>query len=652
MNRRQLTAKIMNPNLRLRQLTPTAWGAAAILLVVTLAAVFAPALANHDPYAVSTLVAGPSLDHWLGTDATGRDIYSRLLYGSRWSLIIGIGSTLFALIAGGVVGALAASVHRVADEVIMRTLDVIMAFPGVALAAVLVIVFGRAIPVLIAAIGFVYFPSVARLVRANVLSEGSKDYVQAERISGARTVYILVKHVAINIAAPVVVFSTILVANAILFESALSFIGIGILPPNPSWGSVIADGKDLILTGGWWATFFPGLLILITVLSLNILAESIADVWATPAPRQAAAGPAGTEANRESADTGEASLPVVALQQAGVRIRERARDFSQAPVTLAVEHLRISFANRHHGVDVIDDVSFAVRQSEVLALIGESGCGKSLTSLAVIGLEPPGARVSGRILFEGEDLLKLAPRRRRAYMGHDIAMIYQDALSSLNPAMTIRAQLKQFTDRGGIRTPTELLELVNLDPRRTLPAYPFELSGGQRQRVLIAMALSRNPKLIVADEPTTALDVTVQAQVLELLMRLKDELGFALIFVSHDLALVADVADRIVVMYGGQVAESGATAELIGSPEHHYTRGLLSAVVSMEGSGARLTQIKGVVPSPADFGPGCRFASRCSFAQSICQTTPPPVAGDGAHEVACHFPAQAVSLRAVTGGPA
>ena len=172
MNRRQLTAKIMNPNLRLRQLTPTAWGAAAILLVVTLAAVFAPALANHDPYAVSTLVAGPSLDHWLGTDATGRDIYSRLLYGSRWSLIIGIGSTLFALIAGGVVGALAASVHRVADEVIMRTLDVIMAFPGVALAAVLVIVFGRAIPVLIAAIGFVYFPSVARLVRVNSEATG------------------------------------------------------------------------------------------------------------------------------------------------------------------------------------------------------------------------------------------------------------------------------------------------------------------------------------------------------------------------------------------------------------------------------------------------------------------------------------------------
>ncbi|MBO0792249.1 MAG: ABC transporter ATP-binding protein, partial [Ktedonobacteraceae bacterium] len=306
--------------------------------------------------------------------------------------------------------------------------------------------------------------------------------------------------------------------------------------------------------------------------------------------------------------------------------------------------LRISFANHHWGVDVIDDVSFDVRQSEVLALIGESGCGKSLTSLAVVGLEPAGARVSGRVLFEGEDLLKLGPRQRRAHLGHDIAMVYQDALSSLNPAMTIRAQLKQFTDRGGTRTPTELLEMVNLDPQRTLRAYPFELSGGQRQRVLIAMALSRNPRLLVADEPTTALDVTVQAQVMELLTRLKNELGFALILVSHDLALVADVADRVVVMYGGQVAESALTAEIIGSPRHHYTRGLLSAVVSLEEARARLTQIKGVVPSPADFGPGCRFASRCPAVQAICRAGVPPATSDGAHQVACYFPAQVVKL--------
>lgn len=650
MNRNQLTAKITNPTLKLRRLTPAAWVAVVILIILSLAAVFAPLVAGHDPLAVGTVVIGPSPSHWLGTDETGRDIFARLVYGTRWSLVIGLGATLFALIAGAVVGSLAASIHHFGDEVIMRTLDIIMAFPGIALAAVLVLAFGRAIPVLIAAIGFVYLPSVARLVRANVLSEFSKDYVQAERISGARTVYILVKHVAINCAAPIVVFATILVADAIVFESALSFIGVGIRPPDPSWGSVLADGKDMILVGGWWATLFPGLVILIAVLSLNILAESIADSWAAPTTRQVESGSPAGETEREVADNTPGPELRENLRRAGARIQAQARQFSQKPVILAVEHLRISFANRHQGVNVIDDVSFEVRRSEVLALIGESGCGKSLTSLAVVGLEPAGARVSGRIVFEGDDLLKLKPRQRRAHLGHDIAMIYQDALSSLNPSMTIQAQLKQFTSRGGTRTPTELLEMVNLDPRRTLRAYPFELSGGQRQRVLIAMALSRNPKLIVADEPTTALDVTVQAQVIELLMRLKDELGFALIIVSHDLALVADVADRVVVMYGGQVAESATTAELIGSPRHHYTCGLLSAVVSLEEAAARLVHINGVVPSPADFGPGCRFASRCPAAQAVCWNTAPVAASDGTHQVACHFPAQAVKLVEVSGG--
>jgi peptide/nickel transport system permease protein len=240
-----------------------------------------------------------------------------------------------------------------------------------------------------------------------------------------------------------------------------------------------------------------------------------------------------------------------------------------------------------------------------------------------------------------------------------MAMIYQDALSSLNPAMTVRAQVKQVVRRGGRRTPTELLELVGLDPARTLSSYPHELSGGQRQRVLIAMALSRDPKLIVADEPTTALDVTVQAQVIELLLRLQAERGFALILVSHDLALIADVTDRVVVMYGGQIVETGATASLIGAPAHHYARGLLGSVLSLEAGAARLTQIRGVVPSPADFPAGCRFADRCPMATTICRTEAPALRGSDRHAAACYHPAievvtpaLAANQQAETGAPA
>ncbi|WP_426504864.1 dipeptide/oligopeptide/nickel ABC transporter permease/ATP-binding protein [Dactylosporangium sp. McL0621] len=634
-----LTGKLARPGLRvnLRRLRPSSWIAIAVVAVVVLAALLAPVLAPHSPYVQEATGGGPSGAHWMGLDSSNRDILSRLMYGARWSLVIGLGATALALVAGAVIGAVAATSRRGVDETVMRVLDVVMAFPGIALAAVLVSVFGGGIGVLVLAIAFLYMPSVARVVRANVLAQYEEDYVAAERTIGARTPHILLRHVAVNCAAPVLVFCTVMVADAIVFEASLSFIGAGVRPPNPSWGSVIADGRNMVLLGGWWATVFPGLLILVTVLALNILAEGVADAWAAPAARPARAAP---EADKlEAAQPGSGELTELpGLSEAAARLRERARPLPTGEPVLSVEDLAIGFPGRHDDVDIVAGISFAVRPGEVLGLVGESGCGKSLTALTVMGLQPRGARVRGRIAFAGRDLLTLSTKDRRRLLGHDMAMIYQDALSSLNPAMTIRAQLKQLVRRGGRRSATELLELVGLDPARTLSAYPHELSGGQRQRVLIAMALSRDPKLIVADEPTTALDVTVQAQVIELLLRVRAELGFALVLVSHDLALIADVTDRIVVMYGGQIVETGATAALIGAPAHHYTRGLLGSVLSLESGAQRLTQIRGVVPSPADFPAGCRFADRCPMATDVCRTTAPALAG-GPHAVACHHPA-------------
>ncbi|NNG35107.1 dipeptide/oligopeptide/nickel ABC transporter permease/ATP-binding protein [Nakamurella aerolata] len=647
-----LTRRLSRPGIRFRRLRWSSWVAIGVLAVIALAALLAPLVATHDPNALGTSVSGPSTQHWLGTDSDGRDIFSRLVYGSRWSLTIGLGATLIALVVGAAVGAFAATSKRWADELTMRILDVVMAFPGIALAAVLVAVFGRSIPVLIGAIAFLYMPSIARVVRANVQAQYSEDYVQAERLIGARRIYIIAKHVAVNCAAPVLVFCTVMVADAIVFEASLSFIGAGIQPPNPSWGSVIADGKNMVLTGGWWATLFPGLLILITVLSLNVLSEGISDAWAAPSARTArAAAAAKAEVVEEGKENREPVLPIAGLQQTGERLARTARDLSGAENILEVADLSIRFPHRHNGVQVVENISFTVRKGEVLGLIGESGCGKSLTALSVMGLQPREAEVTGTITFAGRNQLALSARARRAHLGHDIAMIYQDALSSLNPAMTIAAQLKQFIRRKGTRSATELMELVNLDPERTLRAYPHELSGGQRQRVLIAMALSRDPKLIVADEPTTALDVTVQAQVMKLLLRLKDELGFALIVVSHDLALVSEIADRVVVMYGGQVAEAGSTASVVGTPQHHYTRGLLSAVLSLEQERRPLTQIKGVVPSPANFSPGCRFSERCPAAERLCREQEPAPDGDPLqHLVACHFPAETDSAAKVLAG--
>ncbi|GAA1703928.1 dipeptide/oligopeptide/nickel ABC transporter permease/ATP-binding protein [Kribbella yunnanensis] len=641
--RARLARQLSRPGINFRRLPLPAWIAVAVLAVVILAAVFAPLLTPYDILTQEDAGGGPSGAHWFGLDSANRDIFTRLVYGARWSLMIGLGATALALTAGAIIGAIAATSRKAVDETVMRILDIVMAFPGIALAAVLVAVFGGSIPVLVFAIAFLYTPPVARVVRANVLAQYGEDYVVAEKIIGARTPHILIRHVAINCAAPVLVFCTVMVADAIVFEASLSFIGAGVRPPEPSWGSVIADGKNMVLLGGWWATVFPGLLILITVLSLNILSEGVSDAWAAPGARRAESKK--DKDALETAQPGSGELvELPGLDLAAARLRERARPLPDGEPVLSVQQLAIGFEGRHDGVDIVDGISFDVRPGEVLGLVGESGCGKSLTALAVMGLEPRGARIRGRIRFDGKDLLSLRRTERRRLLGHDMAMIYQDALSSLNPAMTIKAQLKQVVRRGGRRTPTELLELVGLDPERTLTSYPHELSGGQRQRVLIAMALSRDPKLIVADEPTTALDVTVQAQVIQLLLRLRAELGFALILVSHDLALVADVTDRVVVMYGGQIVETGVTADLVGEPAHHYARGLLGSVLSLESGAARLTQIRGVVPSPADFPAGCRFADRCPMVTELCRTTAPELTGSSAHRVACHHPAVALAV--------
>lgn len=624
--RRTLTQRLSVPGQRFGALSLSAKISLVFVLLVVLAAIFAPLVATQDPLASGTPVQPPSGEHWFGTDRQGRDIFSRVIFGARYSLMIGLGATACALLAAAVLGSIAATAGKWVSEILMRVLDVVMSFPGIALAAVFVAVFGRSLPVLIFTIAFLYVPQLTRVIRANVLSQYGEDYVAAATVMGARTPGILIKHVARNCLAPVMVFTTVLVADAIVFEASLSFIQAGVPDPEPSWGNIIAAGRDLVMGGYWWATLFPGLAIMLTVLCLNILSEGLTDALVAPsaAPAPKAATLVSAEA-AAAADTDVADVPVpvaaaepavpLTARLAALRTAELSRsdrlvaDSTAAPL-LEVDNLTIRFPQRHGQVDVIDHVSFSVRPGETMALVGESGCGKSITSLAIMGLLDPSAQITGEIRYGGTDLLTLSPKSRNALRGHELAMIYQDALSSLNPSMLIRTQLRQLIKRGGTRTAEELLELVGLDPARTLKSYPHELSGGQRQRVLIAMALTRDPKLVIADEPTTALDVTVQAQVIDLLNDLREKLGFALVFVSHDLALVAEVAHRITVMYAGQVVEAAPTVELLTNPVHEYTRGLLGSVLSIESGVGRLHQVPGTVPSPRDFPTGDRFAPR------------------------------------------
>ncbi|MBB1502323.1 dipeptide/oligopeptide/nickel ABC transporter permease/ATP-binding protein [Propioniciclava sp. MC1683] len=673
--------KLQQPGLRFQGFKTLPIGskiAVVVLSLMALVAIFAPVVAPYSPDATSLVpadmvvmqeveIAGvgktvipdnsvpPNSMFWFGTDDGGRDIFSRAVHGTRISLVVGLAATGLALVVAAVLGSIAATSRKWVSEVLMRVLDIIMSFPGIALAAVLVLALSSRLPILpvvIIAIALLYVPQLTRVVRANVLAQFGEDYVAASQVMGARTWWILAKHVARNCIAPILVFATVLVADAIVFEASLSFIGAGITSVNtPTWGNMLSEGKILLLSGHWWTTFFPGLLILITTLSLNVLSEGLTDSLASPkikkrvnvqADEESMSG-AGTAAGIAAAHVAQADT----LQQrlGSLRAAELARndrlvlsvaDAAAAPL-LEVRNLSISFPNAHGDVEIVDNVSFEVRPGETMGLVGESGCGKSITSMAIMGLLPPTAKLTGEILFNGVDLLELSPKEHNALRGHEIAMIYQDALSSLNPSMLISAQFKQLTSRGGQRTAQELLELVGLDPDRTLKSYPHELSGGQRQRVLIAMALTRNPKLVIADEPTTALDVTVQKQVVDLLNELRTKLGFAMVFVSHDLALVASVAHRITVMYAGQVVETGPTLELLTDPRHEYTRGLLGAVLSIESGSGRLHQVPGVVPSPREFVQGDRFAPRSSHPTVGLDVRPEMVAvSETGHRYAAH----------------
>ncbi|MCF2707048.1 dipeptide/oligopeptide/nickel ABC transporter permease/ATP-binding protein [Arcanobacterium haemolyticum] len=631
--KKKLLDNMSQPGVRFKRwkaMKPGARIALVTLLLIALAAIFAPLLATHDPEFIDAKAIAPNSEYWFGTDNLGRDVYSRLLYGGRYSLMVGICATGLALFFGAIIGSIAAVVRKSISEVIMRIMDIIMSVPGIALAAVAVVVFRNPkapeslIFVIICSIGFVYIPQLTRIVRANVMSAYGEDYVNAVIVSGARAPWILIKHVMRNTAAPVLVFATVLVADAIILEASLTFIGAGLQEPIPTWGNILSSAQQGVLRGEWWQALFPGLAIMITVLCLNILSEGITDAMAA-APKSAKIPEATktTEAQREA----DRLLvdPVAAYAQQAESLQERLAALrtieqkrhdrnvpvSMEPPVLEVKDLCIKFP-RHGDVNVVDHVSFAVRPGETMGLVGESGCGKSITAFSIMGLLDPKAEISGEILYQGKNLLELSDKERNDLRGHEMAMIYQDALSSLNPSMLIRTQMKQLTSRGGKRSAEELLELVGLDPKRTLESYPHELSGGQRQRVLIAMALTRDPKLVIADEPTTALDVTVQKQVIALLNELREKLGFAMVFVSHDLALVAEVAHSVTVMYAGQVVEQASTKELLTDPRHEYTRGLLGSVLSIESGSGRLHQVPGTVPSPRDFPSGDRFAPRSS----------------------------------------
>ena len=601
------------------------WLPGAAVALVVLAALAAPLLDLPDPVRqdVARRLAGPGPGSPLGRDEFGRDVLSRLVWGARTSLAVAFASAAVACVFGTALGLLGGWSRGLGGVLAVRSMDVVLCFPPVLLALLVVALLGPGAGTLILVLSVLYLPGFARVAYAEVLSARSHDYVEAVRALGASTGRILGRTVLPNIAGPVLVQLSLAVASAVVLESGLSFLGLGVVPPAPSWGLMIR-GARATMAQAPLLLLWPCLALTLTILAMNLLCDALRDVVDPRTPGAA----------RTRLGLAERLLPGVLP----------ANDHARADAVLDVRGLTVEIATPRGPLRPVEDVSFSVRAGETLAIVGESGSGKSIAATAVMGLLPPAARpVAGSsVRFDGRDLLRLPEPELRRLRGGAMAMVFQDPMSSLNPVHRVGDQVAEAIrahDRGASPSAArsravELLRRVGIaDPERRARAFPHELSGGMRQRVMIAMAVANGPKLLIADEPTTALDVTVQAQILDLLAALQRETGTALVFITHSLAVVSEIADCVAVMYAGQIVEQGTVEAVFGDPRHPYTRALLAAVP--EGD-APPSSIPGVVPQPHAFPRGCRFAPRCPHAIAACEAAPPALEDGGrGHLVRC-----------------
>ncbi len=580
------------------------FGLVLLALLVSLA-LGAPLLPMADPHATDLahrMLPAGSPGHLLGTDQLGRDLLSRLLWGTRTSLAVGFVAVLIAALFGTLAGLVAGYFRGWLDSVLMRGIDVLLAFPYLLLALAIVAALGPGLRNAMIAIAVVNIPFFARSVRGTVLGLAEREFIDAARLTGAGHGHILFRELLPNVLPLVIVMGSTNLGWMVLETAGLSFLGLGAQPPTADLGSMLGTGREFLTTAPRVA-ILPGLFILALVAGINLVGDGLRDML-----------------DPRLKGTGKVPAPT--------RAPKTIRPQAQPDVLLSVAGLSTCFQQDGETYRAVDDVTFELRAGERIALVGESGSGKTVTALSLLGLVPQPGRIAGGILFEGEDLACMTEERRRQLRGGPIAYIPQDPMTALNPVLTVGAQLvetlrahQQIDGEKARSRAVELLRRVQLPQvAERLHAYPHELSGGMRQRVVIAMALANGPRLIIADEPTTALDVTVQAEILKLLGALCEEHETGLIFISHDIALVSRLCNRALVLYAGQVVEEGSMDALLSRPAHPYTRALLACVPVLGRPDKILKPIAGHQPPAINQLPaGCHFAARCDKALDRCR---------------------------------
>lgn len=598
----------------------------AMLMTAVVVAIFAPALAPYDPYETVTITIDdiyqpPSLVHLLGTDDGAKDVFSSLLYGARVSLVVGFAGALISVLVGGAIGLIAGYRGGWIGQGLMRFTDFFLVIPDLALLIVLVAIVGQSLRNIILVIGLLGWTTTARLVRSQTLAVRERKFVVRAKAAGAGDWYTLRRHVIPQVL-PLMLANTVLVVSlAIIAESTLAFLGLGD-PRLISWGQMLNLGftRGAVAAGAWWAMIPPGIAIVWVVLSVTLIGNALEDLL----------NPKLTRHHLEPQQQVEPAPP---------------DDTVSGGVLFQVRDLTVGFETPAGVVTAVEGVSFDIAKGKVLGLVGESGGGKTTTALGALRLLPPsGVILGGAAFLDGVDLTRLGEEELRQFRWNRVSMVFQGAMNALNPVRAVGSQIAEAirthrpetsansaTDRAG-----ELLELVGIPSRRSR-SYPHELSGGMRQRAMIALSLACDPDLVIADEPTTALDVMTQAQILDLLERLQSELDLAMVIVTHDLGIINEACDDVVVMYGGVVVEQGPVAAVFSRPQHPYTQLLLEAFPSLDEPERRLVSIPGAPPRLTDIPAGCRFAPRCPSAFDLCHQTRPPLFATESGMAACYL---------------
>ena len=613
---------------------PAAVGAIILAFIVVIA-LLTPVLPLLPPDAIdpaNRLIRPLTAGHALGTDQLGRDMLARLLWGARLSLAVGLTATFVAALVGSSIGLCAGYFGGWIDALLMRAIDMLMAFPYVLLALTIVAALGPGLFNAMIAVAVVNIPFFARNLRGSTLGIVHREFIDAARLSGKGDFSILVSEVLPNVAPVIVITMSTTVGWMILETAGLSFLGLGSQPPQADLGSMLGEGRKLLLNAPF-VSAIPGAVIFMLVIGVNLLGDGVRDAL-DPRLRSGAIARPG---------------PVTAISRGRVAV-----DASGRQDVLEVCGLSAEFRAAGEAYKAVNSVSFAIRNGECLGLVGESGSGKSVTALSLLALvqSPPGIITGGAVLLDGEDVLSKSAAALRLIRGGRASYVFQDPQSTLHPLLTIGEQVAEslrahqpIARAKAWEEAVRLLDLVRIpNAKRRAHAFPHELSGGMRQRVGIAMALANSPEVLIADEPTTALDVTVQAQVLKLMNELRVRNSAAVLFITHDFGVASEICDRIAVMYAGQIVEMGAAQDVLERPAHPYTRRLIDCVPAL-GSGRRsFAAIGGAPPATNRLPSGCAFADRCDFAVAECRAGPVGFVAVASNHVArCLRPLEAAS---------